>query len=574
MLYLNNEFISITKKTGFQYILLISFFLLPFCVNAQSDYISLNDNQYAVLNRLDIKLRADSLLSFSTVKPFNRKRITERVEFLDSLYKTGNSNLSLSGVDKYNIKTFLESNAEWTRHYSFQIKKQKGLFTAPEHLYAVKEKDYSFVVDPVLNLQAGKSNLTNSSIYINTRGVLIRGELAHKIAFYTYLSDNQEKDPQYVQDFVTKFNALPGQGFYKPYNTTGYDYFNIRGGVSFNAGTYFDLQLAYDKLFIGNGYRSLLLSDFSSNYTYLRFVTHIGKVNYEAILAETTAPFSWNVNSHLPLPQNYLAVHHLSMQLGRKLNVGLYENSMESGRNGFRFGYLNPIIFYKALEQDYGMGGKTSLGFDLKWNALKNIQFYNQIMITDLNVKEITNYGHGSYSNKIGLQLGLKYLDAFAIKNLDLQGEANFVRPYTYTNASDSSTNLTNFNQPLAHPLGANFREFIFIAKLQPAAKVYLTAKVFYHEQGLDSAGLNMGSDIFRSYNSRPRDYGFKIGSGILAKSLLASFTLSVETFPNFFIEGNLSYRTYSVPMNNINTNELFYTLGVRWNIARRDFEF
>ena len=556
------------------FILLLSFLVLPFCVAAQSDYISLNDNQYAVLNRLDIKLRKDSLLNFSTVKPFNRKRITERVEWLDSLYKTGNSKLLLSRVDRHNIKNFLESNAEWTRHYSFQIKKQKGLFTAPEHLYAVKEKEYSFVIDPVLNIQAGKSNLTNSTIFINTRGVLMRGEIEHKISFYTYLSDNQEKDPQYVRDFVAKNNALPGQGFYKHYNGDGYDYFNIRGGVSFNAGKHFDLQLAYDKLFIGNGYRSLLLSDFSSNYTYLRFVTHLGIVNYEAILAETTAPFSWNIGAHLQLPQNYMAVHHLSIQLGRKLNVGLYENAMESGRYGFRFGYLNPIIFYKALEQDYGIGGKTSIGFDLKWNALKNIQFYNQWMFTEFNLKQMVNYSQGSYGNRLGLQLGMKYLDAFAIKNLDLQGEVNFVRPYTYTNTIDSSTNFTNFNQPLAHPLGANFREFIFIAKLQPAAKVYMTAKLFYHEQGLDSAGFNMGSDVFRSYDTRPRDYGFKIGSGILAKSLLTSFTLSVETLPNFFIEGNVSYRTYTVPTNNINTNELFYTLGVRWNIARRDFEF
>jgi len=269
-----------------------------------------------------------------------------------------------------------------------------------------------------------------------------------------------------------------------------------------------------------------------------------------------------------------MAVHHLSFQLDRKLNVGLYENSMESGKNSFRFGYLNPVIFYKALEQDYGTGGKTSIGFDLKWNALKNIQIYNQLMFTDFTLKELLNYGHGFYNNKTGIQLGLKYMDAFAIKNLDVQVETNFVRPYTYTNSTDTSTNLTNFNQPLAHPLGANFREYIFIAKLQPAAKVYLTAKLFYHEQGLDSAGINMGSDVFRSYLTRPGDYGFKIGSGILAKSLLASFTLSVETFPNFFIEGNISYRTYTVPMNNINTNELFYTLGIRWNIARRDFEF
>ena len=85
-------------------------------------------------------------------------------------------------------------------------------------------------------------------------------------------------------------------------------------------------------------------------------------------------------------------------------------------------------------------------------------------------------------------QLGGKYVDAFNIKNLDLQFETNRARPYTYSHY-DSIANYTHYNQPLAHPLGANFQEFIGIVKYQPAPKWYINARAIYYYQGLDSAG-------------------------------------------------------------------------------------
>jgi hypothetical protein len=100
------------------------------------------------------------------------------------------------------------------------------------------------------------------------------------------------------------------------------------------------------------------------------------------------------------------------------------------------------------------------------------------------------HYSRGSWENKQGAQLGLKYINVLGIKNADLQIEGNIVRPYTYTNI-DSATGFTNYNQPMAHPLGANFREVLAVLKLQPWPKVYATAKMFYQEQGIDSAGKN-----------------------------------------------------------------------------------
>jgi hypothetical protein len=60
----------------------------------------------------------------------------------------------------------------------------------------------------------------------------------------------------------------------------------------------------------------------------------------------------------------------------------------------------------------------------------------------------------------MGLQLGAKYINALGIKNLDLQLEYNRVRPFTYSHR-DSVANYTHYNQPMAHPLGANFSETI-----------------------------------------------------------------------------------------------------------------
>lgn len=558
-------------------LLIISLFFIQSKSIAQSDYITLNDKQYTILERLDMKLINDSVLRFTTVKPFNRVRVTQRLELIDSMIKQGSfPSLNLSAVDKFNIKELLQSNADVTSKEQPLVKHKKvlGLYEINQHAYFTRQNKYTLVVDPVLSFGGGYSSSLKEPQFINTRGVLMRGTIDNKISFYSYLSDNQERDPQYVTNFVNKNRvALPGQGFFKINKADAFDYFNARAGISFNLGKYFDLGFAYDKLYIGNGYRSLFLSDFSSCYPFVRFVTHFGKLSYETILAQTVGVNNNKLNrTHDPVPVNYLSIHHISMQITKRLNIGLYENVMENGKGGLKVGYLNPVIFYKSIEQDYGIAGKTNIGIDFKENAFNNFQIYGQLLINEFRFSDVTNYGKGAFTNKQAIQIGIKYNDAFSVKNLDVQLETNIVRPYTYMNF-DSTTNFTNYNQPLAHPLGANFREFIAIVKMQPIPKLTLLGKLFYYEQGLDLNGVNYGSNLLLTYNTRPSNYGFFIGSGKLVKCAISSLNIAYELSPNFFIESNFNYRNYNVvdlPQN----NEFIYMLGIRWNISRRDFEF
>jgi hypothetical protein len=568
---MNNENI---KK--FFLILFLSISFCPFKILAQSDNISLGSKELAFLNRLDILLQNDSILNFNTVKPVDRKSVTKQIEYIDSLDKAGKLSVQLTEIDRNSISRFLMDNATWTDHFKESFKSKNpvlhNFYRTPAHFYVVKDKILAMEIDPVLNLQYGQSNDGTGNTFTNTRGLLIRGSINKKVGFYSYLSDNQEKDPLYVRQFAAAYNAVPGVGFYKPYGKDGkaFDFFDFRGGISFTLAKYIHFQYAYDKLFIGNGVRSLFLSDFANNYLFLRLNTRLWKLKYEMVIAQTMQSVP-QVQREMKA-KNYMSLHHLSFQATKWLNLGLYENIMENGNNGLQLSYLNPLIFYRAAESNLGASGKASIGIDLKANIAHKFQFYSQLLINEFHIHEILHYSDGAFVNKQAIQAGVKYVNALGIKNLDLQLEANYIRPFTYTNY-DSTTNFTHYNQPLAHPLGASVKEAIAVLNYHPLPKLYLTAKLISFEQGLDSSGVNMGSNIFRSYSTRTRDYSYFIGSGIPVHSTSAAFYASYEIFENAFFDFSASHRSYNVS-NQTNSAVIFYNLGFRLNIQRREFNF
>jgi hypothetical protein len=108
-------------------------------------------------------------------------------------------------------------------------------------LYEVHTKDFDLVVNPVIQFVVAKEKDNDETLYLNSRGLSLRGKIANKIGFYTYLTDNQEKDPFYVRNWVNAREAVPGAGNYKTFKTTGYDYFDARGGITFNVTKYIDV---------------------------------------------------------------------------------------------------------------------------------------------------------------------------------------------------------------------------------------------------------------------------------------------------------------------------------------------
>ena len=346
----------------------------------------------------------------------------------------------------------------------------------------------------MIQFKYGKEKDVNDALFLNSRGVVIRGRLANKIGFYTYITDNQERDPLYVRQWEAQFKSVPGEGYYKNFKTTGYDYFDARGYFSFNVTKYIDVSFGYDKNFIGNGYRSLFLSDFSNNILFLKVNTRIWKLNYQNLFMELNATEPRGPDRLLA--KKYATMHHLDVGVTKWLNLGLFEGIIFGRKDHFEFGYINPIIFYRSIEQQNGSFDNAVVGFDAKANVAHKFQFYGQLLIDEFVLSEL-KAGKGWWGNKYGIQVGAKYIDAFNIPNLDLQVEVNRVRPFTYSH-EDSVTNYTHYNQPLAHPLGANFQELIGLLRYQPAPKWNIQAKAIYYYQGKDSTnGSSFGSNIF-----------------------------------------------------------------------------
>lgn len=170
--------------------------------------------------------------------------------------------------------------------------------------------------------------------------------------------------------------------------------------------------------------------------------------------------------------------------------------------------------------------------------------------------------------------MGGKYFDAFAIKNLDLQGELNMVRPYSYSH-DDTFSNYTHYNQPLADPLGSGFIEFIGTIRYQPVKNLFLSMKGMYYIKGVDTGNANYGNDIFKDYTTHTTEYGVKMINGPRSNCALLTMNVSYEIRPNVYIDMGFTHRRYIYETGVYpNTTTTYIYGGLRMNLARRDYTF
>jgi hypothetical protein len=540
---------------------------------AQTTYLQLGHVDYELLDRLETRSGVLSDELFLTVKPVSRKNA---VKFLldtreDARY------IGLSKIDRYNIAHMTSVSGEWAEESAGAFKSKRPIFntfykTQPDLVY-VNTDDFFLSLNPVVSaIGIYEQNNTRSPLLTSGRGLEARGRVANKIGFYTYFTDNQEEVPGHVGKWVDSNVAIPGADYYKITGQNSYDYLVARGYIDFAAiKDHINVTLGYDKHFLGDGIRSMFLSDFSAGATFLRLNTRVWKLNYQNLYMELKPQYFRG--SDRRLPRKYATMHHLSINATKWLNIGLFEAVIFDRQDRYEFGYMNPLILYRQIERSLGSPDNVLLGINFKAIALKHIQLYGQFILDEFTIKELTG-GNGYWANKFGLQLGGKYFDAFTVKNLDLQGEINLARPFTYTHY-DSTANYTNYNQPLAHPLGAGFLEYIGIIRYQPVKNLYLTAKASYYQKSTDTAGTNFGGNIFKDYDTRSMDYGIGLINGVRAQCAMAGFNASYELRENLFIDAGVNYRKL-VYDNAIYPaeNTMYFTGGLRLNIVKRDYDY
>jgi hypothetical protein len=321
------------------------------------------------------------------------------------------------------------------------------------------------------------------------------------------------KAPAYIGGVSDQYRIIPGAGYGVHDLKDIYHSHYTFGRICYTAGKYFNFEAGKGKHFWGDGYRSMILSDNGNSYPYLRITTKIWNLKYTNLWAQVK---DLSNNQLLrDARKKYIALHALSWNVNKQVNFTLYEMVVwqdrdSNSRRTLDINYLNPIIFYRPVEYAQGSADNVILAFSTRVKINKKVTAYGQFVLDEFLLNQLKQRLKW-WGNKLGGQLGIKAFDILT-PGLHFQTEINIARPFLFTHGSPIQ-GWTNMNQPLAHPLGANFFESTSFVKYKFgkwSVREQFNFARFGKDKDVDDDGKmdNLGGDVFRSYRNPFRQYG------------------------------------------------------------------
>lgn len=521
------------------------------------------------------------------------------IAFSHSNYAYFDQNLNLVGSNNHTASKPY-SFSEVARYYDFdaeynKIKKNKkswwGRKLWNENLVAIQGEGYWFTINPILNLNVGKDfGSDNNYTYVNTRGVSVNGQLGEQLSFSTQIYESQGLFADYYNEYANSIKPsggnpaiIPGIGIAKDFKENAYDFPLAEANIKYTPSKFVDLQLGYGRNFIGDGYRSLLQGDGTSPYPFFKINTSFWKIKY-------TNTYMWlkDVRPEATIDKTYttkfMANHYLSWNVSKRMNIGFFESVVWGNDNdrGFDVNFVNPIIFYRAVEfSSSSRSGNALLGATAKYKFNNSINFYTQFLLDEFSIGDVKARDK-SWKNKFAYQIGAKYYNAFGIDNLALQLEYNRIRPYVYAH-SNVITNYGHNNQSMGHNWGANASELVAIARYNKG-RYFLQAKIIYGFQGLDyTDGVNTnnyGGDIYLNYDdNRPFDKGVIVGQGNKTTLIIADFQAGYILNPssNMKVFANLMFRDFNPTTEDLVTKystTTWFSAGIKTDLFNWYFDY
>ena len=279
-------------------------------------------------------------------------------------------------------------------------------------------------------------------------------------------------------------------------------------------------------------------------------------------------------------------MHYLTLHINNYWSVGAFESVIWESEDSvvsrnFDFNYLNPLIFYRPVEYGIGSSDNSLLGFTSSVKPTPKITLYGQFLLDELVLgewyapvrKKITGDSTiktGWWANKQSYQLGFKVQEPFGWKWGRVLAEVNMVRPFTYGH-SNRSQSYTHLNTPLAHPLGANFIEWVQVTTWQPG-KWHFGLFTAYSRKGYSNNLGYLGEDILISNTDRDddnREHGNFLLQGRLEDVANVRLLVGYDLIPswNLRAEAVVHYRHWRTQ--GLSYNTVILGAGIRtalWN--------
>jgi hypothetical protein len=420
------------------------------------------------------------------------------------------------------------------------------LYKDGETFFSVREDDYALHMEPLAYLSLGRANRHSPSLderdwvayWQNTRGARVAGHLGDHLFFEGRLEENQ----WHVPFNERRAESAPRLPFVRDLDGA-YDYMLSTGMVGVHT-KYVELRAGRDRAQWGFGASSVALSNYAPTFEQIQIRTQFWRIHYTNLFAQFVDRAPDHAGRRI-LPRKYGAYHRLAIDLPGDVQLEFFEMVLHGPdttdarvRSGFEVSYLNPIIFYRAVEGDLGWPDNMLLGAGAAWNPVPGWRLYGQFILDEFQARSFFDDWWG---NKWGYLVGTRVSDPGGLPNVDLQLEYARLRPYLYSHHSLAST-AVHQDDILGHPIGPNAWDLTGIVNWQPTHRLATTVNVAYTARGRNPDGENWGADPRLPYTSRVegRDRMTTTLQGIRQNILLVEARANYELLPGMFAEATV----------------------------------
>ena len=154
------------------------------------------------------------------------------------------------------------------------------------------------------------------------------GNIGKKFSFYSSGFENQARFNNYLTKYIDAKNVIPGM--INDRNKTGVptndkDWAYATAVLNYSVNKYFTFTLGHDKNFIGDGYRSMLLSDVASPSPFLKLTGNLGNVQYMALWTSMQDPNIPKLSYDAGNRKKGGVFHYLDWNVNNRLSVGFFD---------------------------------------------------------------------------------------------------------------------------------------------------------------------------------------------------------------------------------------------------------
>jgi len=415
------------------------FLLLVFCCSFAAQGQTMLTQEHSAVHEFNRFLEQRSAGFHTAVKPYNSLEV-DRVINRDSIYGFKQLNGYLNQLANGDIGAF-------------------------------RNDKFSIAVNPLFDLLFAYDLQKKETVFETGFGGSLEATFWNKVGLgFSYRA--YRGDPvSYARDRITHNLEVPGYSKAEGLNNKLIQSQEFDAYLNITPNEYISLEGGYGNQFWGDGYRSFFLSNNASSYPYFKFTLDFWRIKY-VYLFSVMKYGSYDLASDafdISDPQKkYGVFHYLSIDAAKWFQFGFFEGVMwkradSTGVRGVEWNYLNPVVFIRPVEFALGSPDNVILGMNFKFKLGDRNQLYTQLILDDLDIGSARE-GSGFYRTKVAFQVGYRSYDLFKVEHLDFQTEFNMARPYVFAHKTPEQ-NYAHLNQALAHPLGANFWEWLVFVK-------------------------------------------------------------------------------------------------------------